>query len=149
MKKFLCLILVIIVCSACRKKDITECVYNGNLEEGINVSYKYKITSDNGDITFLNSEEVITFLNTSDAKSFKDMMMKTYEPYQNLKYYNFKITLKGSTVTRTADVNYAKVDMKKLEEISGDDGITIKNGKIKLDDMVDVYKKIGAICKNK
>lgn len=149
MKKLLCLMLVILVCSACGKKDITECSYTGEAQEGMNVSYYYKITSSNGFVDKLESEEVITFQNEGDAKSFKEVMESTYEPYEELKYYNFNISLKNNTVMRKSSVNYAKIDMKKLQEITGDNSLNADNGKIKLEDMQNVYKKIGAICTSK
>ncbi len=147
MKKYLILLIIsVIFCSACSKKDITECSYTGTPQEGMDVSYYYEITSNEGYVEMLKSEEVITFSSKTDAESFKSVMAKTYEPYQNLKYYDYDITLKDNTVTRKSKVNYAKIDINKVKEISNDELIG-DNGKIKLDDMINVYKKIGATCK--
>ena len=70
-----------------------------------------------------------------------------FKKYKNIKYYDNTVTKKDNTITSTTIINYDKVDSKKIIEIEGEDGnIFTDNGKVKLDNLLKVYKKYGSSC---
>jgi len=59
---------------------------------------------------------------------------------------NYGISVDGNTLTSTVDIDYAKIDTKKMIEIDSANGQLIKDGKIKLEDLKSAYETIGASC---
>ena len=110
-----------------------------------NLNYKvfYKINY----VTIVKSEESIETSSTSTLNTYKEQIEKIYSPYKNIKFYQYNVTINGNKLVSTVDINYEKIDTKKLIEIDSANSQLIKNGKVKLSDVRSLYEQLGATCK--
>ncbi|MDE5539087.1 MAG: YehR family protein [Bacilli bacterium] len=143
------IVVAFMLVTGCGSKEVTECSYAGSPQSGMKVNYNYKITSQKGIVEVVETKEVVSFSSVSEAESFKELLLKTYEPYKNLRYYNYDVTLKDMTVTSKASINYKKINIDKLLQINENNGALLKDGKVNLDDSIKAYEAIGAVCKTK
>ena len=65
-----------------------------------------------------------------------------------LNYNKYNVTeINGNTFTSTVDIDYEKIDTEKLISIDSSNSQLIKNGKIDINDIKNIYESIGATCK--
>lgn len=122
----------------------TETTDSSSVKININVYY-----NEDKYIEILKSKEVVTSDNSDVLKQYKEAYEKVYSVYDDLKYYDNKVTYKNNTVTSTTYINYGKIDMDRLMEIEGsDDNVKVTDGKIKLNDWKTFARKYGTECKN-
>lgn len=138
-------------CSS-KSKDI---VNNGNVmtctrsvnKNGMKTSLNYKVYYDGDDVTRIKSEESIQMENNQSLKGYKEQIEKVYEPYKNVKFYNYNIAIRGNKLISKVDINYSKIDTNKLIEIDKANSQIITDGKIKVSSVKNLYEKLGATCK--
>ncbi len=134
----------------CKEKEIvTECVRTGYAQEGVKVDFNYKVTSKNGIVLRIETIEKIISKDSDYLNKFKATAEEIYAPYKDVEHYNYSVNIEGDTLTNKTDIYYAKIDMNKLIEIDSNNSQIIKNGKIKLNDVTNLYNTAGAVCKNK
>lgn len=122
----------------------TETTDSSSVKININVYY-----NEDKYIEILKSKEVVTSDNSDVLKQYKEAYEKVYSVYDDLKYYDNKVTYKNNTITSTTYINYGKIDMDRLMEIEGsDDNVKVTDGKIKLNDWKTFARKYGTECKN-
>ena len=138
-------------CSS-KSKDI---VNNGNVmtctrsvnKNGMKTSLNYKVYYDGDDVTRIKSEESIQMENNQSLKGYKEQIEKVYEPYKNVKFYNYNVAIRGNKLISKVDINYSKIDTNKLIEIDKANSQIITDGKIKVSSVKSLYEKLGATCK--
>ncbi len=138
-------------CSS-NSKDI---VNNGNVmtctrsvnKNGMKTSLNYKVYYEGDDVTRIKSEESIQMENNKSLKGYKEQIEKVYEPYKNVKFYNYNIAIRGNKLISKVDINYSKIDTNKLIEIDKANSQIITDGKIKVSSVKSLYEKLGATCK--
>lgn len=138
-------------CSS-KGKDI---VNNGNVmtctrsvnKNGMKTSLNYKVYYEGDDVTRIKSEESIQMENNQSLKGYKEQIEKVYEPYKNVKFYNYNIAIRGNKLISKVDINYSKIDTNKLIEIDKANSQIITDGKIKVSSVKSLYEKLGATCK--
>ncbi|MBD9098399.1 DUF1307 domain-containing protein [bacterium] len=138
-------------CSS-NSKDI---VNNGNVmtctrsvnKNGMKTSLNYKVYYEGDDVTRIKSEESIQMENNQSLKGYKEQIEKVYEPYKNVKFYNYNIAIRGNKLISKVDINYSKIDTNKLIEIDKANSQIITDGKIKVSSVKSLYEKLGATCK--
>ena len=138
-------------CSS-NSKDI---VNNGNVmtctrsvnKNGMKTSLNYKVYYEGDDVTRIKSEESIQMENNKSLKGYKEQIEKVYEPYKNVKFYNYNIAIRGNKLISKVDINYSKIDTNKLIEIDKANSQIITDGKIKVSSVKNLYEKLGATCK--
>lgn len=138
-------------CSS-KSKDI---VNNGNVmtctrsvnKNGMKTSLNYKVYYEGYDVTRIKSEESIQMENNKSLKGYKEQIEKVYEPYKNVKFYNYNIAIRGNKLISKVDINYSKIDTNKLIEIDKANSQIITDGKIKVSSVKSLYEKLGATCK--
>ncbi len=64
--------------------------------------------------------------------AYKEQIEKIYTPYKDIKYYTYNVTIDGNKLVSTVDINYAKIDTKKLIEIDSANSQLINDGKVKI-----------------
>ena len=62
-------------------------------------------------------------------------------------HYTYNDTGKVNKLVYTVDINYAKIDTKKLIEIDSANSQLINDGKVKLSSVKSLYEQLGATCK--
>ena len=80
--------------------------------------------------------------------TYKEQIEKIYTPYKDIKYYTYNVTIDGNKLVSTVDINYAKIDTKKLIEIDSANSQLINDGKVKLSS-VKVYMNNLVLLVNK
>lgn len=138
-------------CSS-KSKDI---VNNGNVmtctrsvnKNGMKTSLNYKVYYEGDDVTRIKSEESIQMENNQSLKGYKEQIEKVYEPYKNVKFYNYNVAIRGNKLISKVDINYSKIDTNKLIEIDKANSQIITDGKIKVSSVKSLYEKLGATCK--
>ncbi len=149
MKKvlFFCSIAFLIVCTGCKSSKINTLSCTRNVEQaGIKFDLFYLIKYKNNYVTNIQSTEKIVSDDLFVLNSYKDDIESIYEPYKNLKYYNYNIEISGNTLTSQTDIDYTKVDTKKMIEIDSNNSNLIKNGKIDVGTIQSYYQSLGIVC---
>lgn len=152
---FLAIVMVgVFLITGCSSKG-KDIVNNGNVmtctrsvnKNGMKASLNYKVYYDGDDVTRIKSEESIQMENNKSLKGYKEQIEKVYEPYKNVKFYNYNIAIRGNKLISKVDINYSKIDTNKLIEIDKANSQIITDGKIKVSSVKNLYEKLGATCK--
>ena len=137
---------------------VTGCTSLKNIEKSMTCSrsmnhndmrtnLNYKVFYKNNYVTRVKSEESIETSSTSTLNTYKEQIEKIYSPYKDVKFYQYNVTINDNKLVSTVDINYEKIDTKKLIEIDSANSQLIKNGKVKLSDVRSLYEQLGATCK--
>lgn len=116
-------------------------------QNDMRTNLNYKVFYKNNYVTRVKSEESIETSSTSTLNTYKEQIEKIYSPYKDIKFYQYNVTINGNKLVSTVDINYEKIDTKKLIEIDSANSQLIKNGKVKLSDVRSLYEQLGATCK--
>lgn len=137
---------------------VTGCTSLKNIEKSMTCSrsmnqndmrtnLNYKVFYKNNYVTRVKSEESIETSSTSTLNTYKEQIEKIYSPYKDIKFYQYNVTINGNKLVSTVDINYAKIDTKKLIEIDSANSQLINDGKVKLSSVKSLYEQLGATCK--
>ncbi len=132
-------------CSSSKEKTMT-CTRTMN-QSGMKTNLNYKVTYSGDYVNRVQSEESIETSDTTTLNTYKEQIEKIYTPYKDIKYYTYNVTIDGNKLVSTVDINYAKIDTKKLIEIDSANSQLINDGKVKLSSVKSLYEQLGATCK--
>ena len=132
-------------CSSSEEKTMT-CTRTMN-QSGMKTNLNYKVTYSDDYVNRVQSEESIETSDTTTLNTYKEQIEKIYTPYKDIKYYTYNVTIDGNKLVSTVDINYAKIDTKKLIEIDSANSQLINDGKVKLSRVKSLYEQLGATCK--
>ena len=132
-------------CSSSEEKTMT-CTRTMN-QSGMKTNLNYKVTYSCDYVNRVQSEESIETSDTTTLNTYKEQIEKIYTPYKDIKYYTYNVTIDGNKLVSTVDINYAKIDTKKLIEIDSANSQLINDGKVKLSSVKSLYEQLGATCK--
>ena len=132
-------------CSSSEEKTMT-CTITMN-QSGMKTNLNYKVTYSGDYVNRVQSEESIETSDTTTLNTYKEQIEKIYTPYKDVKYYTYNVTVNGNKLVSTVDINYAKIDTKKLIEIDSANSQLINDGKVKLSSVKSLYEQLGATCK--
>lgn len=117
-------------------------------QNGIKTSLKYNVEYEGDYVSRIKTVETVETDDTYILNTYKNQIESLYSPYKGVEYYEYNVDIADNKLTSTVDINYAKVDTDKLLEIDSANGTLIKDGKISVDDIKNVYESLGATCKN-
>ena len=132
-------------CSSSKEKTMT-CTRTMN-QSGMKTNLNYKVTYSGDYVNRVQSEESIETSDTNTLNTYKEQIEKIYTPYKDVKYYTYNVTIDDNKLVSTVDINYAKIDTKKLIEIDSANSQLINDGKVKLSSVKSLYEQLGATCK--
>lgn len=132
-------------CSSSEEKTMT-CTRTMN-QSGMKTNLNYKVTYSGDYVNRVQSEESIETSDTTTLNTYKEQIEKIYTPYKDVKYYTYNVTIDGNKLVSTVDINYTKIDTKKLIEIDSANSQLINDGKVKLSSVKSLYEQLGATCK--
>lgn len=132
-------------CSSSEEKTMT-CTRTMS-QSGMKTNLNYKVTYSGDYVNRVQSEESIETSDTTTLNTYKEQIEKIYTPYKDIKYYTYNVTIDGNKLVSTVDINYAKIDTKKLIEIDSANSQLINDGKVKLSSVKSLYEQLGATCK--
>ena len=132
-------------CSSSEEKTMT-CTRTMN-QSGMKTNLNYKVTYSGDYVNRVQSEESIETSDTTTLNTYKEQIENVYTPYKDIEYYTYNVTVNGNKLVSTVDINYAKIDTKKLIEIDSANSQLINDGKVKLSSVKSLYEQLGATCK--
>ncbi len=138
-------LLFITGCGTTKEKTMT-CTRSMN-KNGIKTNLTYKVIYQNNYVNKVHSEEVVETEAGEILENYKKQVENMYKAYKGIKYYNYDIKVNENRLTSIVDIDYSKIDTKKLIEIDSSNGNIIKNGKIKVQDIKSLYEQLGTTCK--
>ena len=119
-------------------------VLDFELDNGVPV---YKVDYKGNYVTKVKSVEIVKSDDSEYLNTLKEQTENIYSAYNNIENYNYKTEINGNTFTSTVDIDYEKIDTEKLISIDSSNSQLIKNGKIDINDIKNIYESIGATCK--
>lgn len=149
MKKMIALSICcfMLFCTGC-KSGKTETMNCSRVvdQAGIKFDLSYKVVYKNNFVTSIHSIEKIISDDAFVLQSYMDEVNGIYEPYKGLNHYDYNVAIDGNTLISRIDIDYTKVDTKKMIEIDPNNSDLIYNGKIDIDTMRAYYETIGIVC---
>ena len=137
---------------------VTGCGNNNSMESmtctrtmnqsGIKTSLKYNVKYKGDYVSRIKTVETVETDSSDILNTYKEQIESLYSPYKDVEYYDYNVDVVDNKLTSTVDINYEKVDTDKLLEVDASNGQIIKDGKILIDDVRDLYESLGATCKN-
>lgn len=142
------MIIMIFCCTACNPETGTmTCTMSSYPTDGITLRSTYTAEYENNIVKNLETMEQVTAEDKDNLEVYEERIQELYQGYQGIDYYQNKTEIKGNTLTSTTNINYEKVDTNKLIEVDSDNGGIIKNGKVNIDDLREMYEQNGCNCK--
>ena len=142
------MIITIFCCTACNPETGTmTCTMSSYPTDGITLRSTYTAEYKNNIVRTLETTEQVTAEDKDNLEVYEERIQELYQGYQGIDYYQNKTEIKGNTLTSTTNINYEKVDTDKLIEVDSDNGGIIKNGKVNIDDLREMYEQNGCNCK--
>lgn len=124
-----------------------KCKRQANVIGNLNGDFEYYITYEKGIIKVLHSTEKVYGNNKEQLKEFEKAYKNIEEKYKNLKYYDINVIVNDTSVTFDTNINYDKINMKKLIKIENTENEIYEGNKLKLKKWYELSKKIGITCK--
>ena len=107
---------------------------------------KYVVKYKNKVVNNVSTEEIFIKNDPTTLNEYKSTLENMYMPYNNLKYYDYSITIKDNQVISKTNINYKKLDMKKFIEIDSNNKSILTNNKVSIKKLKKIYKNNGARC---
>lgn len=145
-KKIILGVGLVLLLTGCGNSKIMVCNSSTTSDE-VKRTSSYNVTYKNGYVTKLETTESITTASSSKLLLYKSALEKQYEDYNNIKYYDNSITIKGNELISKTIIDYSKVDTKKMIEVNKENENLIVNGKVKVSALESLYKKNNISCK--
>lgn len=137
--------LIVTGCTQVEEEKTMTCTRTIN-QQNMQMDLKYTIIYQGNYVKKVNSVEKITTEDINTLKNYKISVEQLYAPYAELEHYETEVTIDGTTLTSTANINYEKIDVDKLIEIDSANSQLFDNGKIKVETMEELYSQVGATC---
>lgn len=124
---------------------VLRCTKTGEVTTGVEADLTYEVTYTGSYVDKVHTVEKLTSDNEQYLNQYKTLVEAGYSPYKDIKYYDYDIKVKNGMLTSTVDINYAKIDTDKMIEIDSNNSLLIKDGKVKLSDIQEMYEQLGPV----
>lgn len=151
MKKILVILALLVLTTGCTAPETgtMTCTMSSYPAEGITLKSTYEADYKNKIVTYLKTVEQVIVEDESTLDQFEESIKELYQNYDGIDYYNNEITRKDNVLTSTTKINYQKVDTDKLIEADNNNANMIKDGKVNIDDLKELYQNNGCNCKKR
>lgn len=140
--------IMLVMVTGCGKTAKTlTCTLSGEVVAGTTIESEYKVTYTGKYVDLVESKEVVKSDTKEILDAYKQTVESMYEPFKDIKYYDYSVKLDGDTLTSTSTINYSKIDTQKMIEVNSAIGDIVKDGKLELSILQQSYEKMGATCK--
>ncbi len=129
-------------------KDGTMTCTRKESKSGISLDLSYTVDYADGFVTKISSSEKITADDSSVLDLYKEKIEEQFEPYKDVEYYNYDVSIKDNTLSSKTIIEYDKIDTSKMIEIDSNNGQLIKNGKISIKTLKSYYESLNISCEN-
>ncbi len=117
-------------------------------QNGLQYDFRYEVTYKGDEALQLKSIEKVTAPDTYTLQILEQSLKTTYAPYTNLDYYDNTVSIDGNTLTSTTTADYSKMDLDKLIEIDSANQSIVKDGKVQVEYLKQLYSITGATCQD-
>ncbi len=148
LKKVLVVVsLVLLFATGCGNEMKTMTCTRKMNQNGMNADLHYEVDYKKDTVSKVKTTEKITIDGDSELlETYKNTVETTYAPYKDVEHYNYNVEVQDNTLISTVEIDYEKIDTKKMLEIDSANGQLIKDGKIKLEDLKSAYESAGITC---
>lgn len=115
-------------------------------QSGISMDLQYEVLYTGDYVDVVKSTEKVTSDNKEVLETYRTTVEKQYEPYKDIEHYNYNVSIEGNVLTSTTNIDYTKIDTSKMIEVDSANGTLIKDGKVKLDTVKQLYNQMGITC---
>ena len=122
-----------------------RCARQGTVENGSG-EFNYIVNYQDGEVVEVYSIESVTSDNQDTLKQYEDAYNKIDSYYEDIDNYVTEVRVESNKVTHIIDINYKKIDIKKLIELEGEEDNIFENNKPMLNKWLDLSKKLGVSC---
>lgn len=138
-----------LIATGCGKEEtkVLTCTRTATVTTGVKMDLKYKATYAGKYVKVIETEEKVIAENKNYLTTYKTSVEKIYEPYKDVKHYNYDVSISGDTLTSKTKIDYEKIDTDEMIKIDSANASLIKDGKVKIDDVKSLYESLGATCK--
>ena len=128
------------------QKGVINCNRTATISEGIKTNLNYKITYSGKYVDMIESDEVLDVSNADTLKVYKQTIENMYKAYDELDYYDVDIKVDGNKLISKTKIDYTKIDTDKMIQIDSSNKQIIKDGKVLVDDVKNMYSQLGVTC---
>lgn len=122
-----------------------SCTRTGSVENG-NGEFNYIVNYQDGEIVEIYSIESVSSDSQDVLKEYEEAYRKIDSYYEDIENYVTEIRLEENKVTHIIDINYKKIDIKKLIELEGEEDNIFEDNKPMLNKWLELSKKLGVSC---
>ena len=142
------LLVSVFLLTGCGKNTVKTMVCDSTAKQGnIDMVLHYEVTYSGDYVKTVNTKEQLTSSSTATLEGYKKQIETLYKNFDGIDHYSYNIDLKDNTLTSTVSIDYEKVDIDKILAVDSSTEQLIKNGKININDIKEVYEQVGATCK--
>ena len=109
----------------------------------LNATYTYIADFSFWKVSNLKMIEVVNGPTETDLIRYRQSLEEELEKYKELEYYDSEIVVENKILTNTIDIDYKRIDKKKLKELESG----FSNKMIRVRNLKKIYTKNGAVCK--
>ena len=124
------------------------CTYTSKVDN-LTIKATHSISIKDKYVTTLITKEVLSSNDVDTLYNYKSLLEDKYSKYQDIKYYDNKMTISNNELIITTKIDYQKIDVTKLIEIDKNNKQLFTNNKVYYKDLKKQYEQLGAICKYK
>lgn len=141
------MLLVLVTGCASSKEEKMVCTRTSTMNK-IELDLNYQVYYQGDVVNKVQTTEKITSTSKETLATYKQAVEGLYSNFDDIKHYNYDITIEGDTLTSKTDINYSKININDLLKIdSSIEQLLNENNKISLEKITQVYESTGAICK--
>lgn len=137
---------LLFLCSGCKSKAGTLTCTRKASQGGVDFDLLYTVNYKGEYVTSVNSIEKLSCEDGFVLYSYQEDIEYIYEPYKELKYYDYDVKIEGNTLISETNIDYTKVNTKRMIEIDESNANLIRNGHITVDTLEAYYQTLGVVC---
>ena len=142
-------ILCVIMATGCgtEKQKTLNCTRSGKIAANTTFNYDYEVKYTGKYVDEINITEEITSDSEEYLENVKEKVEEIYEPFKNIEYHSYDVSIEGNKLISHRNIDYKHIDIDKMLEIDSAFANVIKDGKIALNDVKEIYSQLGLTCK--
>jgi Protein of unknown function (DUF1307). len=150
MKKIgIVLIALLFITAGCGKKEepvkTMKCSLS-NSQNGMDFKSTYEVKHKGGDVLKIDTKEVMISDDEEGLETLAAQVRTLYSSFTKIDGYEADVNVTGDTLTSIVSINYETINTDELLKISPELKQIIKDGKVSVDDIKDIYIQLGATC---
>lgn len=123
------------------------CTGHSAVSDGVESEMVYQLSYRGLYVEQIHTREKFTSENMTYLSTYRQYVEEGYQPYSDLDYYDYHVTLNQNELVISVDIDYTKVDTKKMLQIDPENDLIIQDGKVLVSTMKTLYESVGVVCR--